>query len=141
MQDKTFKQLKTIFTACMGIVILVFIFDVLYTTKYVTPIENVALERWSIIITLGGIFASLRLLHPKLKEQEKVSPEIARKKYTSKYYIRLAALIAVYGMNITCLYFTGVKNFMFLAFITIFALFLCAPNKQHMMNETKVPED
>lgn len=135
MIDKIFKQLKIVFISCVTLSIISFIIDVLYTTKYVLPVENIILERWCIIITLFGIFASIKLLHPKLKDSDKEDANTAVKIYARKYYFRLFVLMAVYVLNIVCLHFTGVKNFLFLAFITIFALFLCAPNKQQIEAE------
>ncbi len=132
MIDKTLRQLKTSFIICIAVSILIFIADTLYTVKYVSPIGNIVLERWSIIVTLFGIFASLKLLHPKLKESDKNNPDTAAKTYKRKYYFRLLVLMLIYAFNIACLHFTGIKNFMFLALITIFALFLCAPNRQHV---------
>jgi len=136
MPDKVFKQLRIIYILSIIVLLTAFVADVLYTTKYMQqPIENVTLERWSIILSLFGIFASLKLLHPKLKESDKKDSDAAIKKYASKYYLRLLILAGICIFNIACLHFTGVKNFMFLAFITIFAVFLCAPNKQPIEKE------
>lgn len=116
--------------------IIIFVFDVLYTSKYTQPIENAVLEQWGIIITLGGIFASLKLLHPKLKESEKTNVEVAKKKYSVKYIIRLGAVMSIAAFNLICLNITAIENFKYLAFISIFALFLCAPNKVHIESES-----
>lgn len=136
MLDKTHKKLKLIYWSCVIIMLLAFVLDVLYTSKYTHPIDNAELERWGIIITLGGIFASLKLLHPRLSEGDKVNEELAIKKYFTKYIIRLGALIAISVFNLICLGTTAIENFRYLAFISIFALFLCAPNKASMENET-----
>lgn len=111
---------------------MLFVFDVLYVTKYIQAIENVGLERWGIILTLGGIFASLKFLHPTIKDYDEKDTAILLKKYSKKYYLRLVSLLAVFSFNIICLHITGIKNFMFLAFITIFAIFLCAPSRKHI---------
>lgn len=118
--------------------LLAFVLDVLYTSKYTVPIENTGLERWGIIITLGGIFASLKLLHPRLKEIDKTNDETAIKKYFIKYLIRLSALISISIFNLICLNTTAIENFRYLAFISIFALFLCIPNKASIENEITV---
>lgn len=136
MLEKTHKKLKLIYWSCVIIMLLAFVLDVLYTSKYTQPIENTGLERWGIIITLGGIFASLKLLHPRLKESDKIDKEIAIEKYFTKYIIRLGALIAISIFNLICLNTTAIENFRYLAFISIFALFLCAPNKVSIENET-----
>ena|GEM_PF-1790403 len=130
--DKTIKQLKSIFILSVILISMLFVFDVLYVTKYIQAIENVGLERWGIILTLGGIFASLKFLHPTIKDYDEKDTAILLKKYSKKYYLRLVSLLAVFSFNIICLHITGIKNFMFLAFITIFAIFLCAPSRKHI---------
>lgn len=138
MLEKTHKKLKLIYWSCVIIMLLAFVLDVLYTSKYTHPIDNTDLERWGIIITLGGIFASLKLLHPRLNESEKANEETAIKKYFIKYIIRLGSLIAISIFNLVCLNTTAIENFRYLAFISIFALFLCGPNKASMENETNI---
>lgn len=138
MLDKTHNKLKLIYWSCVIIMLLAFVLDVLYTSKYTLPIENTGLERWGIIITLGGIFASLKLLHPRLKEIDKTNDETAIKKYFIKYLIRLSALISISVFNLICLNTTAIENFRYLAFISIFALFLCIPNKASIENEITV---
>lgn len=139
MLDKTHKQLKLIYWSCVIIMFIAFVLDVLYTSKYTLPIENTGLERWGIIITLGGIFASLKLLHPRLSENDKsINTETALKKYYTKYITRLGALIAISIFNLICLNLTAIENFRYLAFLSIFALLLCAPNKTHIENETEI---
>lgn len=138
MLEKTHKKLKLIYWSCVIIMLLAFVLDVLYTSKYTHPIDNTDLERWGIIITLGGIFASLKLLHPRLNESDKANEETAIKKYFTKYIIRLGSLIAISIFNLVCLNTTAIENFRYLAFISIFALFLCAPNKASMENETNI---
>lgn len=140
MLDKTHKQLKLIYWSCVIIMFITFVLDVLYTSKYTLPIENTGLERWGIIITLGGIFASLKLLHPRLNESDRTDTETALKKYFSKYITRLAALIAISIFNLICLNLTAIENFRYLAFLSIFALLLCAPSKTHIENETNIQE-
>ncbi len=138
MLDKTHNKLKLIYWSCVIIMLLAFVLDVLYTSKYTVPIENTGLERWGIIITLGGIFASLKLLHPRLKEIDKTNDETAIKKYFIKYLIRLSTLISISVFNLVCLNTTAIENFRYLAFISIFALFLCIPNKASIENEITV---
>ncbi|MDU1905977.1 MAG: hypothetical protein E6772_14470 [Dysgonomonas sp.] len=133
--DKTIKQLKSIFILSVILTSILFVFDVLYVTKYIQATENVGLERWGIILTLAGIFASLKFLHPTIKESDEKNTAILLKKYSKRYYLRLVSLLAVFSFNIICLHITGIKNFMFLAFITIFAIFLCAPSRKHIESE------
>jgi len=133
--DKTIKQLKSIFILSVILISILFVFDVLYVTKYIQATENVGIERWGIILTLAGIFASLKFLHPTIKESDEKNTAILLKKYSKKYYLRLVSLLAVFSFNIICLHITGIKNFMFLAFITIFAIFLCAPSRKHIESE------
>ncbi len=118
--------------------LFVFVVDVLYTSKYTQPIDNTTLEQWGIIITLGGIFVSLKLLHPRLNNTDKMNTKMAVSKYFTKYMIRLCALISISVFNLICLNNTAIENFRYLSFISIFALFLCAPNKTHIENETKI---
>lgn len=140
MLEKTHKKLKIIYWSCIIIMLIAFVLDVLYTSKYTQPINNDTLERWGIIITLGGIFASLKLLHPKLKDSEKANEEVALKKYYIKYMIRLGAIILISVFNLICLNTTAIENFRYLAFISIFALFLCAPSKAQIENETNTSD-
>lgn len=141
MLDKVFKQIRTVFTICLSTSILSFIIDVVYTKKHTLAIDNPDLERWTIIITLFGIFASLKFLHPRLKDEEKINREDAIKKYANKYYYRLSILMFIYIFNIVCFHFMGANNFMYLAFITIFTFFLCSPNRVQIENETQISED
>ncbi len=137
MLDKTFKHLRIIYFCSIILIILAFIYDVLYSTKYVTTSENVILERWSIIITLGGIYGILKILHPRLDDNIRTNTANAIKKYATKYYIRHFSLVSLCMFNMSCLAITGIKNFTFLTIITIFAMFLCIPNKKHLEEETK----
>ncbi len=140
MLDKLHRKLKLIYWSCVIIMLVAFVLDVVYTSKYTQPIENVALERWAIIFTLGGIFASLKLLHPRLNESDKTDAKTALKKYFIKYMIRLGTLLSISVFNLICLNTTGIKNFKYLAFISIFALFLCIPGKAGIENETNITE-
>jgi len=136
--DKTVKRLKLTFFITLAFSIVSFIIEaILYILKSLEISENAALERWAIIITMGGIFAALKLFHPKLNDDEKQNEETARSRYVLKYNIRLSILLFVYIFNMACLYFTGTKNFMFLGFITIFAMLLCIPNKQSVESEVE----
>lgn len=133
--NKAIKQLRFIFILSIITMIVVFIADVLYVAKYVQITGNIPLERWGIILTLGGIFGSLKFLHPRPSDNAETDISVSVKKYTTKYYVRLLSLIAIFIFNIASLHITGTKNFMFLAFIAIFAVFLCAPNRKHIEPE------
>jgi hypothetical protein len=135
---KTHKLLKSVYISCIIVAIIGFIADVLYTAKNVIVIENSGLERWAIIITLAGIFGALRLLHPKLKDTEKSDIQTAIQRYKTKYFARLISLLSICTFNLISFTITGSKNFVFLAFITIFAMFLCTPNKKHLEEETNI---
>lgn len=141
MPDKIFGQLRLVFIVTVVLAIVALSADVLYTSANVTAVENPALERWAIIITLFGIFGALKLLHPRLKNTERTNKPEALKKYAFRYYLRLFALLAILIFNIACLHFTGAKNFIFLGIITIFALFFCVPNKENMEDETRLDDD
>lgn len=140
MISKSTKQLQIIFAALALLFLFVFGWDVIYTSKHVTSVENTTLERWAIILTLGGIFASLKLLHPRLKEEQRNGSRQALKKYIQKYHMRTAAITGLFAFNITCLHITGAANFKYLAFIVIFAFFLCLPNKKQIEEEIKNEE-
>jgi len=133
MKNKIYRNLKYIYTGCVIFAILIFVFDVLYVMKNVMPVNHVALESWAIIITLAGIYASIRFLHPGIKGQQ--SNEADLKKYIYTYYARLASIMGIFIFNIVCLHFTGVKNFIFQSAIVIFALFFCAPDKNMPENK------
>lgn len=141
MLDKTYRNLRLSYFLSIAVILIAFVFDVLYTTKYIVPSESVILERWAIIITLGGIYGILKMLHPKLKKEDKPTTEIALKKYVTKYYTRHAALVVLCVFNMSCLIIMGLKNFTFLTIITIFAFFLCIPNKKHLEEETKIIDE
>ncbi|HCO66859.1 MAG TPA: hypothetical protein DIT04_03760 [Dysgonomonas sp.] len=140
MIDKMIKQFRGVFVLSLLFAVLTLIADALYNLK-VIPADNPVLERWGIIITLFGIFGALKVFHPTLKKSEKVNKETALKKYASKYYLRLFFLLAIYIFNLVSLHVTGIKNFIFLGIITIFALLFCAPNKENIENETQVNPD
>lgn len=136
MISKRHKQLKVVFILCAIFMIAVFIVDVLYVTKYVAPTENTGLERWAIIITMAGIVGALKFLHPRINDEERTDRDLAKRQYTKLYIMRLTSLFAIFLFNMISLNFTGSKNFVFLAFITIFAIFLCMPNLKYF--ETQV---
>lgn len=137
MLYKTFKTLRIVYFLCVILIIVAFILDTLYTSKYIRSTENVDLERWGIILTLFGIYGILKMLHPKVKNADRINTEYAIKKYATKFYVRLASLLGLCIFNLVCLNITGIKNFTFLSIITIFAMFLCIPNKKHLEEETK----
>lgn len=139
--EQTSKKLRLIFVICITSGFVGFIADVLYTSKHVVITEHVAWERWGIIITLAGIFAALKILHPKLNNTDRLDETSALKKYVSKYLIRIALLVGICIFNLTSLYITGIKNFTYMAFITIFAMLLCAPSRKHIENEIKELEE
>lgn len=133
--DNTLKYLKIGYYSCIVVVIALFIIVFQYVAKHNAELNYVGLERWSIIITLAGIFATLKYLHPKVLLSKYTSINKAVKAYALKYLLRLLALLFIYAFNLTCYLVTGSKNFIYLAFIIIFALFLCAPNKSHIEDD------
>lgn len=128
MLNKAIKQLKIFFITIITTCLFLFIGMVLYAAKYIQTMPNNALERWSIILTLAGIVVSLKFVHPIVNKDE--DEKISLKKYKQKYYLRLLILFSLFLLNICFLYITGIKNFTYLAFISMFALFLCAPSKK-----------
>lgn len=135
MIDKTVKYLKIEYYSCIAVVIALFIIVFQYVEKHNSGLSYVGLGRWSIIITLLGIFAALKYLHPKVVISKCNDLNKAVKIYILKYFLRLIALLFIYAFNLTCYIVTGSKNFIYLAFIIIFALFLCAPNKSHIEDD------
>lgn len=140
MVDKVLKQLRIVFVLSLVFAVVSLSADILYSLR-INPVENVALERWGIIITLFGIFGSLKLLHPKLNKEEKMNKQEALKKYAMKYCLRLSALLLIFLFNLVSLHITGVENFIFLGIITIFAMLFCVPSKENIESETQVYED
>lgn len=132
MIDKTFKYLKIGYFSCIAVVIALFILIFQYVEHHNASLTYVGLERWSIIITLLGTFAALKYLHPKVEILSNNGLKKGIKTYLFKYLLRLLSLLIIYAFNLTCYLVTGSKNFIYLAFILIFALFLCAPNKLHI---------
>lgn len=130
MQEIIYKRLRILFIIFILLVITSFILDVLYTAKHKIFIENVVLQQWAIIVTLLGIFGSLKFLRPKVILTELSFEKKGIKTYVIKYFVRLTALVCIYIFNLTNFTITGSKNFLFLAFITIFAMFLCSPNRR-----------
>lgn len=140
MIEKRFKYLKIGYLGYLIAIIGAFIITFLYAKQQNTAVENyVALQRWAIIITLFGIFASLKYLHPKIKKEEKNNVRKTLHRYSYIYILRLLSLLIIYSFNLSCYIITSSKNFIFLAFICIFAVFLCAPNKSHI-EITKITE-
>ena len=130
-QEKTYKYLRIVFILSILIVLGGFIFDVLHMRGKIVS-ENVALERWAILITLFGIFGSLKYLRPQIIEVDFDMINSGIKIYVRKYFVRLVALLSIYAFNLINFTITGSRNFLFLAFITIFAMFLCAPSKKQV---------
>lgn len=133
--SKTFKYLKISYYSCIVVVITFFILVFLYVEKHNPQHEYVGLERWAIIITLCGIFGALKYLHPKVLLTQAGSIDKAIKTYVRKYFLRLVSILAIFAFNLTSYIITGSKNFIYLAFIVIFVLFLCAPNQLHIEKE------
>lgn len=133
---KRHKLLKVAFILSVIFAFAVFIVDVLYVAKNVVPAENVGLERWAIIITMIGIVGALKFLHPRVSDAERLDKKVAKQKFTKMYVMRLAALLTIFLFNILSYHFTGAKNFVYLAFITIFAMLLCVPNLKYL--ETQI---
>jgi hypothetical protein len=132
MPCKTIRILRIIYRIFMFAAILAFLCEtLLILAKKMQPINNTGLEQWSIILTLASIFITIRLMYLLNKN----NTHIPVKQYIIKYCAEFAILVTVFAFNAICFYFTGVKNFMFLAFICIFAMFLCAPNKRIVSGE------
>lgn len=140
MLSKTHQKLKLIYWICVITMLVAFVIDVLHTSKYTQSVDNTTLERWAIILTLGGIFASLKFLHPRLSDVDKQDAKMALEKYETKYLVRLVALLTIGIFNLICLNMTGIQNFKYLASISIFALFLCIPTKKQLSDETNIGE-
>jgi len=131
--NKLNSKLRLYHIVTIGISIVSFMLVVAYTTKYEINLHNVILERYAIIITLIGIPASLKLYHNKLKAlKASKKNDTYLNAYKIQYIIRLSILTIICYFNIISLYITGSKNFYFMVIVTIFAFFLCAPQKLHI---------
>lgn len=108
---------------------------VAYTQKYNIMQSHVTLERYGIIITLIGIPIALKLFYNRINKLTKANFTEYLKKYRFEYLIRLLLLNIICFFNIVSLYITGSKNFYFMVIVTIFAFFLCAPQKAKHENE------
>ncbi|MEN9919966.1 MAG: hypothetical protein RL662_2402 [Bacteroidota bacterium] len=135
--DKSLKQLRLFFVICNILCVLVFVASVLYNAKYGVELSDIVLERWAIILTLLGIVGFLKFVQPNLDDDSVVDDKLIIKKYKKYYYIRHVGALSIFIFNTVCLHITGSKNFIFLAFITIFALFLCGPIKRPIELETE----
>lgn len=134
--DKLNFGLKIYYATTIVISIIAFMLTVAYTTKYSISAPNTILERYSIIITLIGIPLSLKIFHNKLKSLKLGTIEAFSKGYKQQYIIRLSILTIICFFNIGSLYITGSKNFYFMVIVTIFAFFLCAPQKARIDETT-----
>lgn len=129
---KLHSTLKLLFAGAIIISVLAFMLVVAYTTKYDISSPSVILERYAIVITLIGIPLSLKLFHDKLKKTDASDTQLYMQKYRLYYLLRMGALLFIYLFNTVSLYITGSKNFYFMVIITIFAFFLCAPQKVYI---------
>lgn len=95
---------------------------------------GVLFEQYSIIITLACIPLSLKLFHSQYQKiKDKEQDEFLRK-YINAYILRMAILDAAIAINIAGLYIYESHNAVYMAIITIFALFFCFPNKKILEN-------
>ena len=111
------------------IVIIGFVFTASHVKNFISNDSSIILERYAILITLAAIPLALKLFHRQVKKLNKTDISIYLKKYQTLYVARLLILVIICAFNITCLYITASKNFYFLIIITIFAFFLCFPQK------------
>lgn len=130
-QESLEKTLKIVFIASILLSIAIFLFVYFAVNKYTDSGVNVILERYAIAITLIGIPVALKLFHSQVSKLDKNNQQYL-KKYQIQYALRLFILEGVYLFNLISFYITGGKNFIFMIIITIFALFLCAPQKAHL---------
>lgn len=132
-ENPAYKRLKFLYIVVLLLTIASFIAGVLYTARNKIQSDSIPLEQWSIVATLAGIYIFLRLFgRPK---QGVVSTN-----YTLKYCIKLAGLITIYLFDLINFTNSGSKNFIFLAFITIFAIILCKPNTNRVQITTNQEE-
>lgn len=135
LPDKLHLQLKIYYILSIVICVIAFLLSVAYTQKYNVMQSNVMLERYGIIVTLLGIPLALKLFHSRINKLTKTNFQEYLKKYRFEYLIRLFLLNTICFFNIVSLYITGSKNFYFMVIVTIFAFFLCAPQKAYPENE------
>ena len=141
-QKKTISKLKLFFVSAVAISVILFMLTVAYTQKYEVSISNIILERYAIIVTLIGIPVALKLFHNNIKKINNKDLPIYLKKYTQQYILRLSILLSICFFNIAALFFTGSKNFYFMVIVSIFAMFLCIPQKSNIEDsETENSED
>lgn len=131
MINKFFNILRVVYIILVLIIVSSFVYVVLYIGKHPISIENVGLERWSIILTLTCIYGALKLLHPKVLKKD-VPMNIIIKSYIIKITARAVVLLSIFYFNLISYLHTGTKNFIYLAFIVIFAFLLCAPIKKQL---------
>jgi len=130
------KKLRLFFIVIVLLSVSIFLIVLNHVTNTGISINNVNLEQFAIILTLAGIPFSLWFFHSRLKKADKNSEDEYLNKYKTMYIIRLAILFIVCSFNIISLYLTGAKNFIFMCIITIFAFFLCLPQKEFEITET-----
>lgn len=133
--EKLHSHLKVYYILSIVICVIGFLYTVAYTQKYNIEHPNVILERYGILTTLAGIPIALKLFHSRIKKLTKENFSEYLRKYRFEYLIRLALLVFICYFNIVALYTTGSKNFYFMVIITIFAFFLCFPQKAHIQNK------
>lgn len=125
--NKTLKSQKLIFVINILTLFVLYFLAFYMKTNIIT--DHVILERYLIIISLGGIPGALKLFHWQSKKLAGSNNLI---KYKQTYYTRLFIIDLLFLLNIISLYLTGSNNFSFLAIVIIFALFLCLPSKSQI---------
>lgn len=125
-ENKTHFRLKAIYISIIAIAFIAAFLSYVYITKYDINIPCITLERYAIMLTLIGIPCTLKFLHDKIKALDGKN----QKKYQQLYILRLSILAVICFFNLISFYFTGTKNFFFMAMISIFAMLLCPLQKE-----------
>lgn len=128
---KSYQQLQITFSIFFTVGFIAFVVLTFFNLKQILHGGNAnpVFERYAIMITLIGIPSSLKIYHYLIK---KVSDQHPTKKigfYNKVFATRLAILEFVLTCNAIGLYYTGLKNFFFMIFITLLAFLFCLPNK------------
>jgi len=136
---KLYQSLKIYFTASIILCGIAFILAFHITTKNQISEPDILLERYAIMLMLIGIPVSLRLFYKKTNNLQKSDENTYLSKYRLHYIIRLSIIDLICLFNISALYITGSRNFVYMSLITILVFFFCIPQKINKLadnNET-----
>ncbi len=133
-QKGLYKKLLAIFWINLIVIISAFLVLLYQRGMILDNGGNLQFEQYSIIFTLIGIPAALKIFHSKYKKMQALEEAPFLEKLFSSYMLRIAILDAVILLNLAGIYSFNSQNAVYMTIITIFALFFCYPGKRQVAN-------